>query len=227
MKRRGVPELDSIEINALIDERARQVMEREKVEAQERERLDALRRSVAIARERVETFWLRPLKLRNREIGIPSAGAVKLLGGLMLFLFFNGFVFLSPYVPWTPAAVVCPLVCEGCVVSTRSSYQSTGASHMPDTTTVCRNSKIGIDQLDGGQLMSDARLDQYRINIVLRFIIDFISFLLVVAPLVWWRLARVGWFYRRAHATELRRLEMELDAALGHPLPSATDAPYR
>ncbi len=121
-----------------------------------------------------------------------------------------------PYMNWTPAGWVCPLVCEGCSMSARTIHfpNERGDSEV-DEVAVCRNRTIDVDRESVDDILkgSPSRLDPYRLRGAAIVAVECGLWLALMMPLLSILVRRNGWALRDELEAALARAKADLRSA--------------
>jgi hypothetical protein len=199
--------MDQDELERLIDERARAIVEKEKAErlllaqeAAEKERaeLDEEERRFVVLQQKnaSQPRTLAGSWLLSARAGIVTAFFFCIFPGLLLHMFLFGAIGRSP------AALACPYVCEGCTAHARVfSWNYEGNWHRQNGQMgyafICANPVVDIDKLTEWDVVSDdalnARLQPFMMSSVSSWGIEFVLLFplgVLAAPLGTRRLRR-------------------------------------
>lgn len=235
----------------LIDERARAIVEEEKAarareetaareESARRERKAALTQRVDATRKALEANRSQPTTvvgscLRSaRNVALVSLALGLFPGVGMMF-----HLFLFPAFGVSPAAVVCPLVCDECSAAARTfSWNFKGSWHSENGRMgyafVCANPRYDIDRLElsqvAGNTPTNAALQPYMLSSFLSWMAEVAVSVPCLALLFGppFGLRRRGRLLGERPKLEeaLASAEAELKAFEKH-VPDAADSPYR
>ena len=192
-------------IERLIDQRARAILQEEKDEAARQQRLAAQNAEHAAMRQSLQTQVTAARTALDESIREPSTalGSIqRSIRAVALVVFgiavFPGsglpiHIFLVPLSGTSPAAVVCPLVCDGCSASARTfSWNFEGSWESMNGRMgyafICKNRQIDIDPLNESDIAGDTpmnvALQPYMLSSFLVWIVETIVCVPVLALLL-------------------------------------------